>query len=178
MIELNPFETSGGLLFESLLKGGAVLAIGLGVVALLRAVSSSLRHVLLMSTLVAALCLPIFSSVLPSWNPGFSALTGSSPSEADVGVAVDRMEAETVSLAGAGSLGTSLLVPPDRTKPGFSVRALLPMLTWLWLGGVLYFACRLGASYYLLRQLVRATRSVASESSLGQLWRVARMHWG
>ncbi len=128
------------LLIDWGLKAGLILAAAWAVNRglLRRHGSASLKHLVWLAGLAAALAMPILSSVAP-------------PVEIPVGLPV----VEPILAAGA------VLEP----NPGFAPKVanarglpLLPgpsVLALIWLGGVIFFLLRLGAAYLRLRRIVR-----------------------
>jgi hypothetical protein len=56
------------LLLDAALKGGVVLALAAWAVLFMRRATAALRHLIWLTAVVALLCLPALSVLVPGWN--------------------------------------------------------------------------------------------------------------
>ena len=160
-------ELSSSALILALIKGSIVLVVGVGVVASMRRCSASLRHAVLMGVLGAALIFPLISIALPKWSP--IPLGATSVSGRIVGSSYSSMKGapfKSVASQVPLTLGT---ISESVKEVGSSRTQWLNGLAGIWGLGLIYFLSRLGASFYLLRGLVRETAPVSDRKLLDAL---------
>jgi beta-lactamase regulating signal transducer with metallopeptidase domain len=125
-------------------KSSLLLAIAIGVAALLRGRSAAVRHAVLTAGIVSALSVPIVSSLSPEWmlpqlvvTPRYTALSPRSPS----------IVSSTPPVAASAALTTRA-----RSAAAGNV---LPALPWLWLAGASLFVVLLARGLVMLAAIER-----------------------
>lgn len=164
------------LVFDSALKGAALLGIAAFCALLLHRASAATRHLVWLAAIVALLVVPVLSVALPQWRvlPGWAVVR---PLTAASGEVRDRvLPSDTVGGAGAvvvppltavlpANPSPSAELPVEPVSPAPAV-ASDPVRTWhdwlapVWGVGFTFLALRLLAAHLLLRCAMRGCRVV------------------